>query len=344
MKGSYFMAWLEKNRWIEPSRTRLAPDRRMLIAGVGAAICAGGSIRPAGAQAAAAQPRIMPAQRRWMDPPAQAPAKEMLVELPGVKLWCWDTGGDGEPLVLMHPITGSGMIWGYQQPVFAKAGYRVIGYSRRGYAKSEAGTPEAPGTAVDDLNSLMDALKVGRFHLLGSAGGGFIAPDYALSHPDRVQSLILASSQGGVIEPTYRASIAALTPPGFEKLPESFRELGPSYRTANPAGAQQWEELERNSRSTTQQILQRPKNVLDWRAISSIRAPALVFTGAADLYMPAPKMLELASHIPGAETAIVSESGHSAYWEQPLAFNSLVLEFLHKHSMRGERRARAVKA
>ena len=42
------------------------------------------------------------------------------------------TGG-GQPIVLLHPATGSGLIWAYQQPAFVKAGYRVIAYSRRGY-------------------------------------------------------------------------------------------------------------------------------------------------------------------------------------------------------------------
>src|SRR5262245_56758210 len=64
--------------------------------------------------------------------PAQAPAKEAMAPLPGTQLWYWDTGGSGVPIVLLHPATGSGLIWGYQQPVFAKAGYSVIGYARSG--------------------------------------------------------------------------------------------------------------------------------------------------------------------------------------------------------------------
>ena len=68
--------------------------------------------------------------------PAQAPAKEGVAQIPDTRLWYWDTGGTGVPIVLAHPATGSGLIWGYQQPVFAKAGYRVIGYSRRGYINS----------------------------------------------------------------------------------------------------------------------------------------------------------------------------------------------------------------
>ena len=58
--------------------------------------------------------------------PEQVPAKEGMAELPSTRLGYWDTGGAGEPIVLLHPASGSALIWLYQQPVFAKAGYRVI--------------------------------------------------------------------------------------------------------------------------------------------------------------------------------------------------------------------------
>jgi pimeloyl-ACP methyl ester carboxylesterase len=38
-----------------------------------------------------------------------------------------------------------------------------------------------------------------------------------------------------------------------------------------------------------------------------------------------------AARIKHAETAIVPESGHSAYWENPETFNRLVLAFIRKH-------------
>ncbi|HSY96595.1 MAG TPA: alpha/beta hydrolase, partial [Steroidobacteraceae bacterium] len=53
--------------------------------------------------------------------PLPAPSKEALAALPDTRLFYWDTGGDGTPVVLVHPATGSALIWGYQQPVLAKA-------------------------------------------------------------------------------------------------------------------------------------------------------------------------------------------------------------------------------
>src|SRR5215471_14330796 len=68
--------------------------------------------------------------------PEQVKVTEGLADLPGAKLWFWDTGGSGPIVILLHANTGSGAFWPYQQPALAKAGYRVIGYSRRGCYKS----------------------------------------------------------------------------------------------------------------------------------------------------------------------------------------------------------------
>ena len=48
--------------------------------------------------------------------------------------------------------------------------------------------------------------------------------------------------------------------------------------------------------------------------------------GSYDLYA---RMV--ARHIPGSEISIITESGHSAYWEQPEMFNRALLDFLRKH-------------
>jgi pimeloyl-ACP methyl ester carboxylesterase len=119
-------------------------------------------------------------------------------------------------------------------------------------------------------------------------------------------------------------------------MPASFRELGPSYRLANPEGLAQWEALEKKS-APAGRVEQKPRNALTWAAIESIRTPALCIAGAADLYMPAPLTLEYASHLRQAEAVIVNESGHSAYWEQPIATNRALIDFLRRNAARRRR-------
>src|SRR5258708_15954991 len=63
--------------------------------------------------------------------PNQAPARDAVAELPGTKLWYWDTGGFGRPVILMHAATHSAAGWGDSPPGVAKTRHRGIAYSRQ---------------------------------------------------------------------------------------------------------------------------------------------------------------------------------------------------------------------
>src|SRR5207302_8234037 len=156
--------------------------------------------------------------------PAQVPAKDGMAQIPDTRLWYWDTGGLGQPIVLLHPATGSALIWGYQQPVFAKAGYRVIGYSRRGYINSAAGDKDKPGIGSVDLHNLMEFLGVRKFHLVASAAGGSIASDYAFTHPERLYTLTISSNSFGVRDGEIAKAAAFIRPKGWDDMPAEFRE------------------------------------------------------------------------------------------------------------------------
>ena len=262
--------------------------------------------------------------------PEQAPATEGIAELPGTQLWYWDTGGSGPVVVLLHAASGSGAFWGYQQPVLARAGYRVIGYSRRGYLKSDPGDPNDPGIGSEDLQNLMAYLGVDRFHVVGLAAGAIIATDYALSHPERLLSLTLASTIMGVTDKSYVDLCNVFRPPFFAQLPKDFQELSATYRAGNPEGAAAWSALEKTSLIGAR-LNQKLANVITWAKVETIKVPTLLMTGDADLWTP-PSVLRLqASHMPHAETAVIQEAGHAPSWEQPQAFNRTLLDFLGRH-------------
>jgi pimeloyl-ACP methyl ester carboxylesterase len=262
--------------------------------------------------------------------PPQAPAHEAVAELPGTRLWYWDTGGTGRPVVLMHAATHSAAGWVYQQPVLAQAGYRAIAYSRRGYYRSDPGDPANPGFAADDLDNLLQHLNVSSVDLVAAAHGGFFALDFALAYPTKVRSLTIVSSLMGVTDADYEAVNNRLRPANFTSLPHEFRELSPSYRAGNPDGVAAWLDLHHQALQGDR-LNPRAKQPLTWARLETIRRPTLLLTGESDLYTP-PSLLRMqALHMPHAEVATIPESGHSPYWEQPIVFNRLVLDFLARH-------------
>jgi pimeloyl-ACP methyl ester carboxylesterase len=191
-------------------------------------------------------------------------------------------------------------------------GYRFIAYDRR-----------AEGNAVDDLEALAEHLVLDRFHLVGTAAGGIVAVDYALTHPERLISLVIANSVVGIQDEDYVEMARRLRPaPEFNAIPAEIRELGPSYRAANAEGTRRWKELSKHIAPQSTQ------NRITFAALETITIPTLLLTGDADLYTPPSVLRLLAARFPNCESVVIPECGHSAFWEQPEVFNQAVLDFI----------------
>ena len=248
----------------------------------------------------------------------------MIARVPGARIW-YEDEGSGAPLVLLHAGSGNSALWVHQLEAFAAAGYRCIAYDRRGHGKTEVEPRAEPVAASQDLNLLVQELGLDAIHLLGTAAGGIVAFDFALSHPHRVKNLVVANSIGGVQDEDYLTLQRRLRPaPQFDALPVELRELGPAYRAANAPGVARWLELH------GAQVLQKTRmaNRISWSSLATISAPTLLVTGDADLYCPPPVMELFRKSIPGAKSVVIEGCGHSAFWESPERFNRAVLQFL----------------
>jgi len=178
----------------------------------------------------------------------------------------------------------------------------------------------------------LEHLRLDRVHLVGTAAGGFASVDFALSFPQRLRSLVIANSIGGVLDEDYLALGRRIRPPEFAALPPDVRELGPSYRAGNPDGTRRWLELERANRAEgAPPPAQTMRNQITFALVETIKTPTLLLTGDADLYAPPPVVQLFVKRIKGSESVVVPEAGHSTYWEQPEAFNRAVLAFIRKH-------------
>lgn len=103
-------------------------------------------------------------------------------------MWAEDSGGDGPPIVLVHPGWGDSRIW---DPVVEslEQSVRVIRYDMRGYHRSPV--PREPFTQLGDLRAVLDHFAVPTAVVVGHSGGGAAAISLALADPDRVRALVL---------------------------------------------------------------------------------------------------------------------------------------------------------
>jgi pimeloyl-ACP methyl ester carboxylesterase len=169
---------------------------------------------------------------------AENPSSGKYAELPGVKLWFTDTGSKGTPVVLLHANTGTSAAWEPQVTAFSRADTASSHLTAEAGVKAWQTRPSGPqpGTIADDLDALADHLKLRRFHLIGVAGGGFAALDYAAWRPQRLRSLVIGASTGRISDKEIAEFIARIEIPEIRKQPAAYREVSPSYRGANPEG------------------------------------------------------------------------------------------------------------
>src|ERR1700756_3460854 len=102
----------------------------------------------------------------------------------------YETAGKGPALVLIHAGFLDSRMWDDQFELFSKT-HKVIRYDVRGFGKSDKATSKFSN--YSDLHTLLEYLRVESASLIGCSMGGRIALDFAVEHPNEVQSLILVS-------------------------------------------------------------------------------------------------------------------------------------------------------
>ena len=158
----------------------------------------------------------------------------------------------GEPVVLLHGNVSSARFWEETMQALASQGAYAIAPDLRGYGDTQARPIDATRGLrdwSDDLHSLVEALGIGPFHLVGWSAGGGIAMQYAMDYAAQVRSLTL---------------VAAMSPFGFGGThgvngePNYADFAGSGGGTANPDFAQRLLSGDRGADSPNS-----PRNVMN---------------------------------------------------------------------------------
>jgi pimeloyl-ACP methyl ester carboxylesterase len=245
----------------------------------------------------------------------------------GCRLY-YEIHGDRSALILLEGMGGDIPGWRRNIPHLS-AHHGVIAYDFRGNGRSDA--PDQPMTMttfVDDTLALLDHLRAERPHVYGQSFGGMVAQEMALTHPERVRSLVLASTHAGSARAVRSADegkvpkdgpYLALYSPAFARdHPDHVAEdilVGSQNPQPRYAGRRQWEAIQSWDA---------------WDRLADITAPTLVLHGSDDLLIPVDNARRLAASIPHAELAILEGAGHVYHSEQPEQADGIVLEFLRR--------------
>lgn len=255
------------------------------------------------------------------------------VEVPGGKIW-YEARGQGTPLVLIHDGLLPSETWDEQVPTFART-FRVIRYDRRGYGRSEA--PKEPWSDVEDLDALLEFLKIDQAILIGCSYGGSLAVDYTLAHPDRVEGMVLV---GPVVsglpysQHFNRRNVSNFAPrfrgEGIEKVIDAW--VGDPYITdaANTRARERVRELLARNPSSISAGRVQPKVPVRPAAgrLREIRKPTLLVVGASDIPDVHAHAGALESGIYRARRVVIPGAGHLVHMERPETFNEIALAFM----------------
>lgn len=224
--------------------------------------------------------------------------------------------GDGEPVVLLHGLSGSCRWWRHTIPGL-RDGYRVhvpemIGFGESRGAVRHPTLPEMAGLLVRWL----DTLGADRTHFVGHSMGAQVAVHLAGRWPDRIDRLVLTDAAGipHPLTPDHLLSVAGelLRPRAWGRLDFLPTIVADALRTGPRT-------LARALRSIVADDL-RP-------LLPRITAPTLLLWGEHDPFTPVHDGEAIAELIPDARLVVIEGASHNPMADRPATFNRELRRF-----------------
>ena len=236
----------------------------------------------------------------------------------------YESKGDTNPetIVFAHGAGGNAGIWFNQIASFSPS-FRTVAFDHRCFARSTLEPAVNVHQFRDDLLALLDHLDVERAHLVGQSMGGFTVLRCALDAPERVATLTLSCTTGGIINPNPTPAMQDLTSSSGRDTAGISASM--SQATQRDAALMQLYESINNFNTEftwdkLRTLLSR-EDVVQLEQLKDVACPTLIFAGREDPLFP-PALLETyVPHFKNAVLEVIEDAGHSPYFEQPAVFN-----------------------
>jgi pimeloyl-ACP methyl ester carboxylesterase len=279
-------------------------------------------------------------------------ASENIVQVGDIEI-AYKTSGEGEPIVLL-PGGSAGMnAWDPSFISDLSSNHTVIVFDNRGVGNTTIGSkPYTIEQLANDTAGLLDALKIPKANVLGYSLGSYIAQQVAITHPEKVNKLVLVGSSCGgedsmpkppeflrfqseivdkisnnisisreeniaLVNASVGAGWIRLHPETLENITEGqgfFATISPEAQEGQANIGHSWEATNWNG-------------VCD--ELAKVAKPTLVITGTDDnAYQPHQNSLVIAEKVPGAWLVQIENAGHAVMDQYPDEMNKILQTFL----------------
>ena len=255
-----------------------------------------------------------------------------VIAVDGCDLFVTEVGA-GPPALVMHG--GLGLDHTYLTPGLDPLGSQrtLHYYDHRGNGRS--GRPPLDSISLAqlaaDADSLRESIGVDRITVIGHSYGGFVALEYAVTFPERIDKLVLLdtaptgdyldklivdiTSMGATEEILLALETESETD---EEFANYFMTIAPLY-FVNFVPAQMVE-LMRRTIYCAATASASTKCLPTWSVVDrldQIKAATLVLVGGRDWITPPDQSMRIAGGIKDSELVVVEETGHFPWLEDP---------------------------
>lgn len=239
----------------------------------------------------------------------------------------YETKGHGPAIVFAHGAGGNAAIWFNQVAHFSEH-FQCIAFDHRSFARSPL-----PATAItvhqfrDDLIAILDELGVDQAHLVGQSMGGFTALRTTLDTPERVLSLTMSCTGGGIYNPNPSPALRNLTSNTDRSGGNGVLATMAQKSQGDAALMQLYESINNFNTAfdwSNLATLLGKDDVVPVEALSRVNVPTLFISGEEDPLFPPELLSSFVPHFSNARIEVVKDTGHSPYFERPAEFNRLL--------------------